>query len=234
MSSWLRSSIWWWTDGKIRNWEGGMLASTQDISLTNAFRADSGGPFYKWLQSVTKTHVINPNELAGTMKMARGGRKKPLPCTAHSRSQTEGKANYLDRAPITSCNQIPNSFHPPSIYLRQPPIKWLSDAELQSKRERMLCLSCHEKYLVGHLCKNRKLQVWAGDEDWEAWLNSWSRGSKGEKVSELSSNSHVRISIKKTMQTQGLLNGTEWPSLVAKALKISCRRDARTLQVSAT
>lgn len=42
-----------------------------------------------------------------------------------------------------------SSSYPPN----RPPLKCLSHAELQSRRERGLCYFCEEKYTAGHKCK---------------------------------------------------------------------------------
>ncbi|XP_052192138.1 uncharacterized protein LOC127801242 [Diospyros lotus] len=45
------------------------------------------------------------------------------------------------------------------------PFKKLSEAEWKARREKGLCFHCDEKYLIGHRCKNKELQVLIYDEE---------------------------------------------------------------------
>ena len=67
---------------------------------------------------------------------------------------------------------IPNSSFPPksSPNTNNHPIKRLSTAELQNRREKCLCYYCDDKYKPGHKCKKQFLLLIAESEDAEGDL----------------------------------------------------------------
>lgn len=95
------------------------------------------------------------------------------------------------------------------------PFYRLTDAELQTKRDKGLCYRCDGKYSVGHRFLNRELQVLVvrgeevdGEKSGEPGGETW-EDTLAEELVELSLNSVVGLTAPRTMKLKGRIKGTE-------------------------
>ncbi|XP_024017591.1 uncharacterized protein LOC112090471 [Morus notabilis] len=96
------------------------------------------------------------------------------------------------------------------------PYRRLTDAKIQTKREKGLCYRCDGKYSFGYRCPNRELQVLLVREEDEVAEEQEEKAELGadEEVVELSLNSVVGFTSPKTMKLKGVLRGQEVAVLI--------------------
>jgi len=182
----------------------------------------------------TELRVLSPRSLEQMMDLAQRIEERNLVLWGNlarltlNRGQSASLSilNYQHGGPQPHAQPASKPIAVNSPYLFRPqnsgrvsnqPWKRLSEVEWKSKRDKDLCFRCDEKYMIGHKCKNKKLQVmmiydeeveeeeqWVREEEDNQCL-SRKREAVGEPVQggeviELSMNSVAGLTAPQTMK----------------------------------
>ena len=124
----------------------------------------------------TELRVLSPRSLEQMMDLAQRIEERNLVLWGNlarltlNRGQSASLSilNYQHGGPQPHAQPASKTIAVNSPYLFRPqnsgrvsnqPWKRLSEVEWKSKRDKDLCFRCDEKYMIGHKCKNKKLQV---------------------------------------------------------------------------
>lgn len=108
----------------------------------------------------------------------------------------------------TTAKSVPNQTNSVPVLNPQFPIKKLSVAEKDARREKGLCFNCDERYVRGHRCQKRQLYLLIGDdEEDEETQESLSTEEGGEMDVLISMHALAGSSHSKSMRMQGKLRG---------------------------